>query len=74
MSRDADEAANGCRKCVWRQVWIGSETDAKRLCVLMLRRLILALVKEGQNKRSLFQARDVQAELIGAVEVQWFLH
>ena len=41
---------------------------------LMLRRLILALVKEGQNKRSLFQARDVQAELIGAVEVQWFLH
>ena len=40
----------------------------------MLRRLILALVKEGQNKRSLFQARDVQAELIGAVEVQWFLH
>lgn len=74
MSRDADEAANGCRKCVWRQVWDGSETDAKRLCVLMLRRLILALVKEGQNKRSLFQARDVQAELIGAVEVQWFLH
>lgn len=47
MSRDADEAANGCRKCVWRQVWDGSETDAKRLCVFNVEATDIGLSKGG---------------------------
>ncbi|KAI9769875.1 MAG: hypothetical protein M1839_003572 [Geoglossum umbratile] len=55
---DADDAANGCRKCVWGWIRNGAEADAKGLSVSVLRELERSLVAEERGKLKIESEND----------------